>query len=639
MGKSKQTCQLVIAAEHISVNGEPSLISVFINRIHGDFADVLAGIESSETDASALVQGIVLGDDSQLSDDMRRSMKNQSLSHLTAVSGSHISILLLAVFSVLGQRRAWLAAIFGALTITVLTLIVGPSASVLRALYMGLFVVFGVGMRRPRDAIALLATTVIVVCFVNPQLSTQIGFILSVLATFGIVSGGSQLAQRISVIMPLWCAELIAIPLIASISTLPVIFTMQSSMSIWGVLANMVIAPVVAPLTICGLAALTVVSFAPHIATLFVWGAYICSRWIIYVVGVIEYFPASHIPTIIVFLSHLLLLFGLIGLARVRPRTRARAKAIIGTRTRRKIHLRTQSFYAAFKSKFLPFITPITAWQRGAAPAQIAFLGLVFLAAILGVHKLVLPVSPTQIADWEIIQCDVGQGSAMLLRASSDTVLVDVGKDPSKIASCLNDNSITTIDLLILSHFDLDHIGGASAIIGKIEVKEIWLSTNPYPLYNSEPLMRTITRHNIPYQSVKAGQSFHNWLRIIHPRSASGGEENTNRDSLVIDAKTATLHTVILSDVPKDVQDDLSNEASEVDVVVVSHHGAKDQSARLAKAYKPKITLVSVGENTYGHPTEEAHKIWDAPMYLTTLECKTIKIGHGEVEASCFDAG
>ncbi|MFC5370266.1 ComEC/Rec2 family competence protein [Arcanobacterium bovis] len=627
----KQNCELMIEAEAIKIIGEQTLMHAFVNRVHRDFSAVLTQVESNESDAKALVQGIVLGNDANLSHSLRSDMKNQSLSHLTAVSGSHISILLLAVCAVLGWHRPWISAILATFTIALLTLIVGPSPSVVRAVYMGLFVVLGIGAKRPRDAVALLATTVILVCFVDPKLSAELGFILSVLAAFGIVSCGGLLSKHIAQIMPKWCAELVAIPLVASLWTFPAIATVQSDVSIWGVAANIVVAPVVAPITVCGLSALLTINIAPVIARLFVWGAWTCCKWIVLMVGVIRDFPASHVHPAIVFVLNLLLLAALISMPRLLP------KLAFYIRKRARKKLRSLSFaFLSLRSRHTHMTTTVSR-RRYISASTILAASLAIMCA-LPVNKLVVPDKQTVLSDWEVVQCDVGQGSALLLRFGTDTVLVDVGPDETKISKCLNDNSVTKLSLLILSHFDLDHIGGASAVIGKVDVEEIWISPNPFPLYNSRPLMNNIAKHGIAYKRVKAGQSFHDWLRILHPSQVNGDEGDSNRDSLVIDAATSTLHTVVLSDVPQEIQDQLSVHAKEVDVVVVSHHGSKDQSPRLAQAYRPKISLVSVGENNYGHPTAQARRIWAAPMYLTTADCEMIRIGHGKIETSCLDA-
>ncbi|XCB30239.1 MBL fold metallo-hydrolase [Arcanobacterium hippocoleae] len=85
--------------------------------------------------------------------------------------------------------------------------------------------------------------------------------------------------------------------------------------------------------------------------------------------------------------------------------------------------------------------------------------------------------------DWELIQCDVGQGSGLLARNNGKTILIDTGPEKSNAAACLRRNSVKNLDLLVISHLDADHVGGFAAVLKHAQVREIWVSENKNPKY------------------------------------------------------------------------------------------------------------------------------------------------------------
>src|SRR5690606_8566310 len=100
------------------------------------------------------------------------------------------------------------------------------------------------------------------------------------------------------------------------------------------------------------------------------------------------------------------------------------------------------------------------------AAAVLAAALTVYLALIAGLgwgRRAVLP------ADWQIAACPVGQGDAMLVRSAGRTALIDAGPDPELLDDCLSRLGIGRIDLFVLTHYDLDHIGGTSAVQGRVE--------------------------------------------------------------------------------------------------------------------------------------------------------------------------
>nr|BFF11236.1 hypothetical protein GCM10025699_25390 [Microbacterium flavescens] len=116
----------------------------------------------------------------------------------------------------------------------------------------------------------------------------------------------------------------------------------------------------------------------------------------------------------------------------------------------------------------------VIAVRRSSRPARAAVvLSAVVLSTVAGVvagSSLLTSVAGrwTLPQDWAVLACDVGQGDAILLRSGEAIALVDTGPAPEPLAACLDRAGVGRIDLLVLSHFDLDHAGGIDAVLGRV---------------------------------------------------------------------------------------------------------------------------------------------------------------------------
>jgi competence protein ComEC len=205
-------------------------------------------------DAAGLLPGLVVGDTSGIDERLDTDAKATGISHLLAVSGSHFAVLCGFVVIVLRRWGPRFAAVGAAATLVGLVVLVGPEPSVLRAAVMGGVGVLALFTGRTRTSLPALAAAVIVLLLIDSDLAISAGFALSVLATAGLV-----------LLAPLWSkawqhrgipagwADLLAIPIAAQVVTLPVIVLISGSISVVGVLANLLVAPVVAPALVLGM--------------------------------------------------------------------------------------------------------------------------------------------------------------------------------------------------------------------------------------------------------------------------------------------------------------------------------------------------------------------------------------------------
>lgn len=146
-------------------------------------------------------------------------------------------------------------------------LMVGPDASVLRASLMGGIALASLAGGRAGRGLSFLCLAVIALLLCDPALGTSFGFLLSVLATLGIIVLGRRIMEWIPPAVPRWAAAGIAVPLSAQLLCGPVIVVLQPQFATYSLLANMLVAPLVAPVTILGTAAVPLVPVLPWLAT------------------------------------------------------------------------------------------------------------------------------------------------------------------------------------------------------------------------------------------------------------------------------------------------------------------------------------------------------------------------------------
>lgn len=223
-------------------------------------------------DPAGLLPGMVTGDTSALDEGLNAAMKTVGMTHLTAVSGANCSLVLGALLvAARSLRLPRLPAAGLALTgLGMFVVLVGPDASVLRAALMGSIAVASLAGGRMGRGLSFLCLAVMGLLLIDPGLGTSFGFLLSVLATLGIIVLGRRMIDWTPAVIPRWAAAAWAVPLSAQLLCGPVIVLLQPQFSTYSLLANLMAAPLVAPVTLLGTAAVPLVVSAPWLATVLI---------------------------------------------------------------------------------------------------------------------------------------------------------------------------------------------------------------------------------------------------------------------------------------------------------------------------------------------------------------------------------
>ena len=562
-----------------------------IENLRSAFANLDFGVTAG---AKALVGGLAFGADSELDPLAVAHMKIAGLSHLTAVSGTNCAIVGAAVWLLTKQMVPsirWQLATVAAALVGYL-LLVGFEPSVLRATAMALVVVLARMSGRPNSTLGALTFAVSALLLVNPSFATDIGFALSALATFGILLVAPKIHDRFSKKLPNWLSLLISASVSAQLLTLPIIYSLQGSIPIYSLLANLIVEPMVVLVTVLGLLTLIFATVLPPLAAIVGWFASIPAFLILAVAQLVASFPAASFAWQGPFSLASLCALAVYLVAFAIPNYR-----------------RVKFFFA---------------------------IAAALLAATLGTSAALAPKPWQQITnDWQLVQCDVGQGDALLVRSSSETMIIDAGNDWGKLKLCLDQASVSKIDHLVLTHFDLDHIGAVDELITYLPVEMIYVSAWPDKRWAATNLNRIAELNNIPVLSASAGSKIdfkNTQTTVLSPIGNQG--EDSNDGSLVILITLPTLELLALADSGERAQMRLSedlnfNDRSRPLIVKVAHHGSADQFFELYEELRPDVALISVGKNnSYGHPTDRTlgQLVQSAKQILRTDELGSIAL-------------
>ncbi|MGB3482805.1 MAG: ComEC/Rec2 family competence protein [Mycobacterium sp.] len=238
-------------------------------------------------DQAALLPALALGDTSGLSPVLVKDFRTSGLTHLTAVSGANVTIVCGAVLlsAVLVGPR--IAVALAAVVLVAFVVVVQPTASVLRAAVMGAIALVAIVSSRRRQAIPALAATVIGLLAVAPQLAVDIGFLLSVSATAALVVLAPIWSQRlVGHGWPKPVADAVCVATAAQLVTAPLVAGISGAFSVVAVVANVLVAPVIAPITVLGTTAAAVCLVMPGVGALLVrfsgpelWWLLSVSQW------------------------------------------------------------------------------------------------------------------------------------------------------------------------------------------------------------------------------------------------------------------------------------------------------------------------------------------------------------------------
>lgn len=525
---------------------------------------------------SGYATALLTGDRSGLSDEFSSGLRQSGTSHVVAVSGMHIGILMGAVLLLLGNRRR-LGAFLGLPLIWFFAMAVGMTASVVRASIMLSLALLAPVFHRENDPPTTLLTALMLILLQNPRAILDVGLQLS----FGSVTGLQLFSQRC--FDGMWesrpvrflrrrsrvlggAAQTVLAPIAASFSVLPITMPLSllyfDSVSLVSPLSSALILPLIPLCFILSVAAPLLSLLWMPLGTVLAWPLRIL---IDMAMGLTEWI--ARLP----FAS-----------------------------------MAGSGYFAIFLTGFYAVVLVALVSRRPVGLLRPA-LGLAGLFAIC----LLLGSVEYDRAQLTVTMLDVGQGQCVYAESKGVTALYDCGGEDAPAvtaASYLRSIGRFSLDILILSHYDKDHAGGVPELLETVPVD---------CLYLPEPADEGGLQAEILAAAEKAGTAVSfvttdltisfggSVLSIYAPVRAEEG----NNGSVSVHWRSGDFDVLLTGDMDADAETDLlsAHGLSGIEVLAAGHHGsASSTGQKFLDAVTPEIVLISVGrDNSYGHPAEE----------------------------------
>ena len=569
----------------VRITEDPRILGpppAWLSAIETVRAGLRRAVADTAPDRAALVPALVVGDTSLMTPELQADFQATGLTHLTAVSGANLTLVLVCLTTVAGWVgcRGRALTLLCVLSVAAFVALCRSEPSVLRAAAMGLVGLAALGRTpSPGAGVRHLSVAVLVLCWADPWLSRSWGFTLSVVACGGILVWGRRWAEALGRWLPAWLADSLAVPLAAQVATQPIVTAISEQISVAGLVANLLAGPFVGPATVLGLAAAILSIVSPGLASVAGWAAGWAAEGILVTAHSLALLPGAVVAWPATVAGLMLVTLGAAAVAALAGRWLASPPAVIGA------------------------------------------------VAILLIATLRPPVVlgwPT--ADWTVMACDVGQGDALLVRAGPRAaVLVDVGPDGAALVSCLDQAGIDRVPLLVLSHFHADHVGGLGRLLASRRVDLILLSPVESPSATASWVRGSGTRSGAEVRPAEPGETLvvgrATWTTLVAgivagPEQVGEGESAAENDSSVVGRVTVDDLTVLVTgDIePAGQRVALARLGSELraDVLKVPHHGSSRQDPAFFAATGARLALVSCGvDNAYGHPAAKTLRLME----------------------------
>jgi competence protein ComEC len=561
-----------------------------------DRAEIALGQGMPRREAD-LARGFVLGEDEKIDVETKEDFRRSGLSHLLAVSGQNVALLILLampLLAVLGlplrARLPWILAL-----IAVYVPLAGAGPSIQRAGIMGALSVLATMAGRRASRFYALAFAAAVLLVLEPGIAADIGWQLSFAAVLGILLLAAPLRARIAARVGTrgWrraVAEGAAMTISATLATAPLIAFHFEAISTTTLFANLLVLPAVAPAMWLGM----LVAAAGQIPGLPVGALNVVNSLLLAYVAQVAAWCGR--PS----WAYLHVRLGLGGLVASYASIAAAALLALHMSRRRRLERLRRQKPADGPGAGLCF--PFSARRRAVALALALGLGVFGLAWGFAAPDGDASLPPP--GGLRVSFLDVGQGDAVLLQPpDAPAVLVDGGPPGEGLATKLRSAGVARLGAAIVTHDQSDHAGGIRDLLGAVPIGRLLFGAL------GRPTLVGAAAAGVPAGRIAAGSELRSGelrLDVLWPPpellAGSHAGEDPNRLALVMLARWRRFSLLLTADAEAETT---PIDPGSIDVLKVAHHGSDDAGlGDLLDRTRPRLAVISVGAgNPFGHPT------------------------------------
>lgn len=546
--------------------------------------------EICDTETASVLEAMLLGDKSNMHEETANIFKDAGIFHVCCVSGTHMAVIGMGIYILLRKVRGYCFSVgVAAAFIICYGILTGMGMSVMRAVIMILLKLVADILGRTYDMISAMSLSSIIIIFIYPYAILNTGFALSYAAVAG-VCFVMPVVNHVFIREGIKYEKLLksfSVCFSVQIATLPVMAFCNSEISAYGMFLNLVVIPIASYILISGLAGMIMGIIAVSCGSFFVA---ISSYGISFYKQIAQ--AALRVPG-----------------------------AVINTG---KPHFFQIIIYYIILAVFL-FIGWNYYERDNEFPEEFYYVRYIKKAAIVvGIMLLFGTILYRKRNDLEMYVIDTGQGDSICIKASDGTnYLIDAGstdvKDTGKyrILPCLKANAVGSIDYLIVTHPDEDHVNGIEELLKERHNNKSYVSNIVIPrIQGYDALFSDIIKlakwYGVNVITIKKGDrwSGENYsMECIYP-DENINNEDVNEKCTVMKLDVGGIKVLCMGDLGEEGEVELLKNKSaiqDIDILKVGHHGSKNSSCQdFLQVCKPRLALISCGvENRYGHPHAE----------------------------------
>lgn len=523
---------------------------------------------------------LLTGDSSELSQEFNSQLSRVGLKHMVAVSGMHIAILMGLILLLFGHRRR-LSALLGLPVIWFFALTVGMTASVVRSAVMQSFLMLAPLFRRENDPPTSLFTALMLILIPNPRAILNVGLQLSFASVAGILIFAGPLYRAACQRRWMLCLRngnkcLFAVvktmlaQVIAAVSVLPLTLPLSVLyFQMYSLISPLSSALIVSVVPLCFsmgiMAAIFSMVWLP-LGTILAWPVSLLTRYVMGMTQLLSKIPYAAVDT-----GNGYLLIFLAG-----------------------VYLAAMYFLVTRRQ------------CRPAVPAS----------CLAGLLSLCLLLSSLEY-DWSefsLVMLNVGQGQSIYVESGGKTLLYDCGGNGGNAgetaARFLESHGRFRLDCLVISHYDTDHAGGVEQLLNLVQVDKLFLPNTPDQGGLQQSILNCAAGKDCEVHFVTEDLTlrFGNGEAFLY---APLSDRSDNEGSIAAQFRFGTFDMLMTGDMGVETERKLlrTHDLSGVEVLVAGHHGAKGSTGEaLLETAEPAYVLVSVGDNSYGHPAPQTLK-------------------------------